>query len=285
MFIKGERFKRTFLHDSYGGQAQSGISTPKDHNFIMLFHTPNGKEHGYYDKWDADDDFFHYSGEGQKGDMEFKNGNKAVRDHIANEKQLHLFFALQPQDVLEKRKGFVEYQGEFVCAGYHYDSDPESGRRVIIFELFPVEKEISTVEEPEQKNIREEVEHWSQGKLRERAMTVAVSSRTSRETKRDYYYRSETIKQYAHSRANGICEACEKPAPFLTINNTPYLEVHHIYRLADGGPDNPYCVIAICPNCHRKAHYSNEAEHFNKRLAKIARQKEGEIEKRKKVAG
>ena len=34
----------------------------------------------------------------------------------------------------------------------------------------------------------------------------------------------------------------------------PYLEAHHVIRLADGGKDTIDNVVAICPNCHRKVH-------------------------------
>jgi len=57
-------------------------------------------------------------------------------------------------------------------------------------------------------------------------------------------------------RANGFCEACKQKAPFLRAkDNSPYLEVHHEIRLADGGKDNLSNAIALCPNCHRKAHF------------------------------
>ena len=57
-------------------------------------------------------------------------------------------------------------------------------------------------------------------------------------------------------RANGICEKCRQRAPFLRRSNgSPYLEVHHVVRLADGGDDTVENALAICPNCHRKVHY------------------------------
>lgn len=57
-------------------------------------------------------------------------------------------------------------------------------------------------------------------------------------------------------RANGFCEECNKPAPFTRASTgTPFLEVHHKERLADGGKDTVKNAVALCPNCHRKAHY------------------------------
>jgi 5-methylcytosine-specific restriction enzyme A len=57
-------------------------------------------------------------------------------------------------------------------------------------------------------------------------------------------------------RAGGHCEDCGSPAPFIrTSDGTPYLEVHHIIFLADGGEDTVPNAQALCPNCHRRKHF------------------------------
>ncbi|WP_249262133.1 HNH endonuclease [Leptospira interrogans] len=57
-------------------------------------------------------------------------------------------------------------------------------------------------------------------------------------------------------RANGICENCKKPAPFLRKKDkSAYLEVHHIIQLSMGGEDTINNAIAVCPNCHRRLHF------------------------------
>lgn len=57
-------------------------------------------------------------------------------------------------------------------------------------------------------------------------------------------------------RARGSCEKCKKPAPFARKKDgSPYLEVHHTIPLAADGKDNVANAIAVCPNCHREAHY------------------------------
>ncbi len=61
---------------------------------------------------------------------------------------------------------------------------------------------------------------------------------------------------YVLERAAGFCELCGTPAPFQRRNGSPYLEVHHVLRLSDLGPDEPHTVSALCPNCHREAHHS-----------------------------
>jgi 5-methylcytosine-specific restriction endonuclease McrA len=57
-------------------------------------------------------------------------------------------------------------------------------------------------------------------------------------------------------RAAGCCEVCRSQAPFQRASDgSPYLEVHHKVRLADGGDDTVENAVAVCPNCHRQAHF------------------------------
>jgi hypothetical protein len=65
----------------------------------------------------------------------------------------------------------------------------------------------------------------------------------------------DVVAEVLH-RAAGFCECCKQPAPFRRAkDDQPYLEVHHRIRLADGGDDTIENAVALCPNCHRKAHY------------------------------
>jgi hypothetical protein len=70
------------------------------------------------------------------------------------------------------------------------------------------------------------------------------------------FVRNPYVATAVLKRANGKCEACGKPAPFLRAKDgEPYLEVHHIVQLAKGGKDTVKNAQALCPNCHRRAHY------------------------------
>jgi len=80
--------------------------------------------------------------------------------------------------------------------------------------------------------------------------------------------RSRAIHLYVLRRANGQCEGCKARAPFFKSDGLPYLEPHHTTRLKDDGPDHPANVIALCPNCHRRAHSSKDRKVFNERLKK-----------------
>ncbi|WP_080753203.1 HNH endonuclease [Janthinobacterium lividum] len=70
------------------------------------------------------------------------------------------------------------------------------------------------------------------------------------------YARNADVIAEVLYRAQGLCESCEQPAPFIRkADATPYLEVHHRTPLAKGGDDTVENAIALCPNCHRKSHY------------------------------
>lgn len=58
-------------------------------------------------------------------------------------------------------------------------------------------------------------------------------------------------------RAGGACEKCQQPAPFMRRSDgSPYLEVHHKVPLSTCGEDTVANAIALCPNCHRAAHFA-----------------------------
>ena len=61
-------------------------------------------------------------------------------------------------------------------------------------------------------------------------------------------------------RANGICELCNEAAPFLRANGSPYLEVHHWISLSRGGEDTLANAGALCPNCHKRAHFGQDKD-------------------------
>lgn len=81
------------------------------------------------------------------------------------------------------------------------------------------------------------------------------------------YIRDRYVSEYAKRRAHGICQLCAEPAPFIDCNGIPFLETHHIIRLADGGADSIENTVALCPNCHRKMHILNLDEDVRKLLS------------------
>lgn len=117
----------------------------------------------------------------------------------------------------------------------------------------------------------------SVSQLREQAILAATPG-NKRGRFRSDFQRSAIIRQYVLKRAEGLCEACNKPAPFSRLNGTPYLEPHHINFLSDGGIDHPMNIGAICPTCHREIHHGECGKLRNKKLLAHVRQKESKLE-------
>jgi 5-methylcytosine-specific restriction protein A len=268
MFVQGQVYLRKDIHSRFGGQVAQGISTPSRNKFILLFSGESGRQYGYFDGW-SDDGIFLYTGEGQYGDMEFKGGNKAIRDHQENGKDLHLFEQM--------RHGNVRYVGQMICAGFHLGDGPDitgKERSVIHFELVPT----STFDDDSYLSLKQtddvSLPELSLESLRSKALEDSSANRPAVDRVIAYRRRSVAIKLYAKKRANGVCEGCGTMAPFRTKSGNPFLVVHHIRSLSDAGPDDPRFVIAMCPNCHERAHHSEDAEKFNRLLESIVQEKE-----------
>lgn len=254
------------IHGRYGGQQQGGISTPAEYPLIFLFTGESGSEYGYVDQFREDGTFW-YTGEGQEGDMDMTRGNRAIRDHEANGKKLYLFEAVG--------QGQVRYLGNATYLSHHWEERKDAKgdmRDAIVFEL-AVETETDEQEsvgasEPSpgydaHRNLRS----LNLEELRDLALNRASPSASEEERRENVRRRSEAVKEYVLRRANGICEGCEKEAPFTTNGGRLYLESHHIRRISDGGPDHPRWVIALCPNCHRRVHHGRDGDKYNSQLA------------------
>lgn len=70
------------------------------------------------------------------------------------------------------------------------------------------------------------------------------------------FQRDRKVVEATLKRALGVCERCRLPAPFVRRSDgEPFLEVHHTIPLSEGGMDRIENTEALCPNCHREAHF------------------------------
>ncbi|ADU38550.1 HNH endonuclease [Variovorax paradoxus] len=259
-FVLSKVYRRkSELHEPFGGSRQSGISESARFLVVFLFTGDSGERYGYSDRFDEDGTFF-FTGEGQRGDMLFKRGNLAIRDHSSRGKALHLF------RTIGKGKG-QKYLGEFVYQDHEWidalDVDKKM-RKAIVFRLVPVAR----LEQDELTGISEPLIDLTLDEARRRAIAAAKvdASKDTRHGRRTIYERSRIVRDYVLRRASGICELCEKSAPFRRTGGSAYLEPHHTTRVSDGGPDHPQFVAALCPACHREVHYGEYAQTRNKEL-------------------
>lgn len=72
----------------------------------------------------------------------------------------------------------------------------------------------------------------------------------------DVFVRDPKVVAVVKQVAAGKCESCGSHAPFKDDNGRPFLEVHHVVPLAEGGADKVENAVAVCPNCHRAAHHA-----------------------------
>lgn len=275
--VVGETYRRRSLHERYGGQRQGGISTPRSVPAIFLFTSDSGRQYGYSFDGFREGGVFWYTGEGQIGDMQMVRGNRAILNHEERGRLLHPFESVS--------EGVVRYLGRAVYLNHRWETAPDkknNPRQAIVFQLAveggPSGKPISS----EGTTLGREVGRlWSKSidELRRLAHEALVDSAAPTDQRtRKVYRRNAGVKAYVLRRAEGRCEGCELPAPFKMRDGNPYLEPHHIRRLADEGPDHPMWVAALCPNCHRRVHHGEDGTAFNEQIAqKIQKLEQGWI--------
>src|SRR3954447_1369899 len=133
--VPGSMIKRTDLHQLYGGRRQGGISPSKQSPNVFLFtDRARGVLDGYIYDGQRDDGLYHYTGEGQLGDQRMVQGNRAIRDHKEEGRELHVF---------EANAGEATYLGQFEYVDHYLADAPETGERsirsVIVFRLRPLD--------------------------------------------------------------------------------------------------------------------------------------------------
>lgn len=114
---------------------------------------------------------------------------------------------------------------------------------------------LKRIESEEEKAVRSD-------RTEDRQQRLATAPKTPHRIKVFSYTfkRNPDVVVEALLRAAGNCELCGKSAPFNRVTDgTPYLEVHHIKSLSDGGEDTLKNVLALCPNCHREVHHGTIA--------------------------
>ncbi len=122
-FIPNQLYKRSLIHDEYGGNRQGGISPSAKVPYIFIFSGKSGAQYGYRDGWD-NHNIFSYTGEGQAGDMQFIRGNLALKEHLNIGKRVFLFEI--------EGDGLVKFisEMEFYDADYFETPDKNGSNRI-----------------------------------------------------------------------------------------------------------------------------------------------------------
>lgn len=253
--------RKTEVNGLFGGNFQKGISKSSSYPAIFIFSGKTGEKFGYTDGWNEDGSAYLYTGEGKRGHMTLTGTNLAIAEHAKAGYAIYLF-----KD-LGMSKGH-QYEGEFTCADTFQRTqlDVEKKERSAI--VFRLVRDGST-EQIHEADIEEEADLATSLEAARQAAIAACTPGTTepgQSAPRKIYQRSRKVAHYVLMRADGICECCLKPAPFVKKDGKAYLEPHHVNRLSDGGLDHPRYVGAICPNCHREIHSGINGISLNQQL-------------------
>ncbi|MCB2229879.1 HNH endonuclease [bacterium] len=258
--LSNTEVKQAFSVGHSGGMRRS----LKTNSLVLISDHTRGV---YEDRWE--NGILHYTGMGLIGDQDLQaNQNKTLCESNTNGVSVYLFEVFAP--------GEYTYVGPVSLVDTpRQERQPDaegSLRSVWVFPLRAVGVEPYVPDESKllhKQRLREKrATKLSDQELISYALT-SKSRRTRRESKTVVYERNEYVAELARRRANGVCQLCESPAPFLTKENRPFLEVHHIKWLSLGGLDDLSNTVALCPNCHRRMHLLDLTEDRNKLIAVV----------------
>lgn len=265
--VIGNTYTNNEIASTFVCDNMSGIRRSYETNTLVLICKHNSSL--YDDEW-TDDGILNYTGMGKVGDQSINySKNKVLLRSKELGLRVYLFESFKENEYY--------FCGEVeLCGNVYMDRELDINgdiRDVVKFPIKRLDGKSGTVVsnkamEEAQKSKEKEVKKLTQDELKKRIKNKK-SKVLIRETKLYYRERDIYVKEFVKNRASGKCDLCNKEAPFMSKKNDPFLESHHVIHLANGGPDEIYNSVALCPNCHRKIHVLNLKSDFNKLQKKI----------------
>ena len=260
---KKDTFSNSEICALFGCSMYQGMPRSHKTNSLVLISDTESDNRIYGDFWDGD--IIHYTGMGTTGDqrLDFQQ-NKT----LANSRSINIFVALFSKFIINGNSVYV-YRGEPHLIDDPY-KDTENGRIVYRFPLgfnhsvtYSTPEVVEAIRDEKQKCVSRVFKRLSPDEQRRRALSKGSKGKRAAgkipKKNSSPFKRSQEVKNYALARANGICECCGKPAPFM-VDGEPFLVCHHIKWLENGGDDTIFNTSGICPNCHSKIHILNLPE-------------------------
>ncbi|CAB77405.1 MULTISPECIES: type IV restriction endonuclease McrA [Streptomyces] len=292
--LLGETFKdRDAIWRAYGGQKMAGIGCLAD-GILSAFSDDKGP---YADGRIPDTTWIAYVGDGLSGDQKLTDGNELMAEHQAVGRALRYWHKpFQGQWSFETWAVIVQRRLRW---GLGEDKLP---RREFLWVLAPVPSPERETWPPE---VLEALEadtgelHDDTGDYRpsDLALTPGAPDGTESDdeayrrlaqkaeanaerrgqlkkpTVADKYVRDPSARGAVLKRCQKRCEnpECAGHPTELTKAGLPILQVDHVNDLAKGGPDVPWNMIALCPNCHALKTYGANKVRLQRLLAATAR--------------
>ena len=268
----GDFLSNSELSKKFTVSTEGGMRFSTENNILVLITKIH--DNPYPDRWEGNK--LYYTGMGRKGDQSIDfQSNKKLNSIYYTEKittKLVLFINTDQNKYLYC--GEVKTIGR-PCFKYQYFTKNEK-RKIIIFPL--IVKNLTSISSQffdSTMNIK------SYKNKKEDTLIKNIDTYQKNYDNKNYvnakekkYYRNPYIAYISKKYAKGICQLCQKAAPFQDKDGNPYLESHHIEWLSRGGKDRLDNVIALCPNCHKKMHIIDD-----KKDVKLLQQKSLEMYK------
>ncbi|MFF8317168.1 HNH endonuclease [Streptomyces bobili] len=294
----GESFKdRDAIWRAYGGQKMAGIGCLAD-GILSAFSDEKGP---YDDSRIPDTNWIAYVGDGLSGDQKITDGNELMAAYQAAGRPL--------------RYWHKPYQGQFSFETWAVIvqrrlrwgvGEDKTWRREFLWILAPVpspERETWPAEVSEALDADTGVLHDDTGTYRPSDVDPEVQDtsesdkdayrRLSRNAEAnanrrgqlkqpslaDRFVRDPSARAAVLRRCKNSCENphCDGHPKERTTAGKPILQVDHVQDLARGGPDVPWNMIALCPNCHALKTYGVNREKLRRLLSATAKQLHADV--------
>ena len=260
--VTHEQMRTAFQCGNMGGMRRS----KKTGTLVIISDETKGL---YRDVWK--NGILHYTGMGKVGNQVLEgNQNATLYYSDKNGVEVHLVEVL--------KKAVYTYRGVVKLVEKPYKSiQPDDNGEIREVWMFPVAPIFESDTDVPREMTEQEISTLSDKELA-RYTAVKNLNKEPKKTETVVYYRDQYLKQMVKRIAEGKCQYCGSDAPFRDKQGQPYLEAHHVIRMADGGKDTIENMVAICPNCHRKVHVLEDKQ-ITIVLEKIAESNKKKLER------
>ncbi|MFF1927301.1 HNH endonuclease [Streptomyces sp. NPDC058228] len=288
----GEGFKdRDAIWRVYGGQKMAGIGCLAD-GILSVFSDERGP---YADGRIPDTDWIAYVGDGLSGDQKITDGNELMAEYQSAGRPLRYWHKpFQKQFSFETWAVVVQRRLRW---GVGADDQP---RREFLWVLAPVPSpereawppEVLTALDADTGELHDDTGDYRPSDVAPEARDTAESDKDAyrrltrnaetnakrrgqlkKPTLADRFVRDPSARAAVIRRCKNSCESpeCAGHPKERTTAGMPILQVDHVRDLAKGGPDVPWNMIALCPNCHALKTYGVNSDKLRRLLAATAR--------------
>ncbi|NEV90132.1 HNH endonuclease [Streptomyces tendae] len=287
----GESFKdRDAIWRTYGGQKMAGIGCLAD-GILSAFSDDKGP---YADGRMPDTDWIAYVGDGLSGDQKITDGNELMAEYQSAGRPLRYWhkpfqgqFSFETWAVIVQRRlrwGVGEdgkWRREFLWVLAPVPSPERETWAPEVLEALEADTGLLHDDtdsyrpsdiDPEVRDTEESDKDAYQRLTRNAEANAERRGQLKKPSLADRYVRDPSARAAVIRRSKDSCENpdCAGHPKELTTAGKPILQVDHVHDLAKGGPDVPWNMIALCPNCHALKTYGVNRAKLRRLLAATA---------------